>query len=109
MTSGKSPGSDGYTVDFYKFFWKDIGPFIYRSLHFGYETGHFSQFQYQSIITCIPKEGKDRRFLSNWRPISLLNTDIKIASAAIANRLKHVLSSIISDTQKGFIKGRFMG
>jgi hypothetical protein len=39
--------------------------------------------------------------MSNWRPISLLNTDLKIASAAIANRFKQVLGCI-SDTQKGF-------
>jgi hypothetical protein len=39
--------------------------------------------------------------MSNWRPISLLNTDLKIASAAIANRFKQVLGGIISDTQKG--------
>ena len=109
MKNGKSPGSDGFTVDFYKFFWKDLGAFVFRSLFKGYELGHFSQFQSQGVITCIPKEGKDRRYLGNWRPISLLNTDLKIASAAIANRLKQVLFSIISDTQKGFMKGRFMG
>ena len=44
--------------------------------------------------------------MSNWRPISLLNTDLKIASPAIANRFKQVLGGIISDTQKGFIKDR---
>jgi hypothetical protein len=71
---------------------------------FGYETGHFSQFQTQGVITCILKENKDRRDMSNWRPISLLNTDLKIASAAIANRFKQVLGGIISDTQKGFMK-----
>jgi hypothetical protein len=42
MKNGKSPGSDGFTVDFYKFFWNDIGAFVFRSLYFGYETGHFS-------------------------------------------------------------------
>ena len=41
--------------------------------------------------------------------ISLLNTDIKIASAALANRLRPVFPFIISDTQKGFMKDRFMG
>jgi hypothetical protein len=47
--------------------------------------------------------------MSNWRPISLLNTDLKKASAAIANRFKQVLGCIISDTQKGLMKDRFMG
>ena len=109
MINGKSPGSDGYTVDFYKFFWKDIGPFVFRSLFYGYHSGKFSEFQYQSVITCISKEGKDKQYIGNWRPISLLNTDIKIASAALANRLRPVLPFIISDTQKAFMKDRFMG
>jgi hypothetical protein len=39
MINGKSPGSDGYTVDFYKFFWKDIGPFVFQSLFYGYNSG----------------------------------------------------------------------
>jgi hypothetical protein len=49
-----------------KFFWNDIGAFVFRSLYFAYETGHFSQFQTQGVITCIPKENKDRRYMSNW-------------------------------------------
>jgi hypothetical protein len=38
-------GSDGYTVDFYKFFWEDIGPLLYRSLYLAYESGSFTDFQ----------------------------------------------------------------
>ena len=44
-----------------------------------------------------------------WHPISLLNTDLKIASAAIANRFKQVLGGIISDTQKGFYERQIHG
>jgi hypothetical protein len=47
MTNGKSPGSDGYTVDFYNFFWEDIGPLLYRSLYLAYESGSFIDFQYE--------------------------------------------------------------
>jgi hypothetical protein len=89
----------------YKFFSNNIGAFVFRPLYFGY----FSQFQTQGVITCIPKENKDRRYMSNWCPISLLNTDLKIASAAIANRFKQVLGGIISDTQKGFYERQIHG
>ena len=74
MTNGKSPGSDGYTVDFYKFFWEDIGPLLYRSLYLAYESGSFTDFQYQGVITCIPKEGKDRHFIGNWRLKNCVNS-----------------------------------
>ena len=109
MKNGKSPGSDGFTVEFYKFFWKYLGGFLCRSINYGYTVGKLSDFQTQGVITCLPKEEKDRRYLKNWRPISLLNIDYKIASGAIAARIKKVLPSIISDTQKGYMKGRFIG
>jgi hypothetical protein len=61
------------------------------------------------LITCIPKEGKPKHFLKNWRHITLCNVDFKIASAYIANRIKPILRNIISETQKGFLKRRYIG
>ena len=55
-----------------------------------------------------PKPQKDRMFLKNWCPISLLSVVYKLASGAIADRLKGTLNNIISDCQTGFIKGRFI-
>ena len=46
--------------------------------------------------------------LKNWRPISLLNVDYKIATKALALRLRKVLPSIVSDVQTGYVKGRFI-
>ena len=57
-----------------------------------------------ALITTLPKPNKTKFYLKNWRPISLLGVDYKIASAVIAIRMKKVLSSIISHTQKGFLK-----
>ena len=48
-------------------------------------------------------------YLKNWRPISLLNVDYKIASKALALRLKKVLSAIINNAQTGYVEGRFIG
>ena len=100
---------DGFTVEFFKFFWVDIGQFTLRSLNFGYRTGSLSITQKQGIITCIPKPNKPRINLKNWRPISLLNVTYKLASAVISNRLKTVLDKVIHENQKGFIAGRFLG
>ena len=42
----------------------------------------------QAVVTLIEKKGKDRSFLENWRPISLVNVDAEIMSKAIATRIK---------------------
>ena len=70
MNNNKNPGLDGFTVEFFKFFWVDIGQFTLRSLNFGYLTGSLSITQKQGIITCIPKPNKPRINLKNWRLIS---------------------------------------
>ena len=109
MKNNKSPGSDGYTAEFFKFFWSDLGVFLVRALNYGFLSGQLSVTQRQGIITCIPKEGKEKKHLKNWRPITLLNTAYKIGSACIAARLKSVLPHIIHEDQKGFMPGRFIG
>ena len=109
MQNDKSPGSSGYTNEFFKFFWKDIGHFLIRSINEGFKKGRLSITQRQGVIICIPKEGKDKRFLKNWRPITLLNTSYKIASACIAARVKNVLPTIINGDQTGFMAGRYIG
>ena len=109
MKNNKSPGVDGFTVEFFKFFWVDVGQFILRSLNYGYRNGSLSITQKQGVITCIPKPNKSRVNLKNWRPISLLNVIYKLASTVIANRFKKVLNNVINENQKGFIAGRFLG
>ena len=109
MKNFKSPGSDGFTVEFFKFFFSDIGEYLVRSVNEGFDKGYLSISQRQGIIVCIPKDGKPKKFIKNWRPITLLNVAYKIASACIANRLKIVLPTIIHDSQRGFLKGRYIG
>ena len=52
------------------------------------------------------KKDKDRRDISKWRPISLINVDVKIGSKAIAKRLENVLPSIIHHNQSAYVKDR---
>ena len=73
----KSPGNDGITSEFYKHFWGELSHFIVDGFNFSYEKGELATSQKQAIISLIDK-GKDRLFLENWRPISLLNVDYKL-------------------------------
>ncbi len=73
------------------------------------QKGVLSIEQKRKIITLMPKKGKTRLHLKNWRPISLLNTDHKIIAKLLAKRLQAVLPSIINDDQSGYLKGRFIG
>ena len=56
------------------------------------EEGHFSTSQRQALIRLLDKDkDKDKRFIQNWRPISLLNVDLKIISKVLSKKLKKVL------------------
>ena len=109
MKNMKSPGSDGFTSEFYKFFWKDLGHFLINSINYGFDMGELSVTQKEGLIICIPKPNKPKQYIKNWRPISLLNVTYKIASACIASRLKTILPKIIDPDQSGFMTDRFTG
>ena len=107
--NGKSPGEDGYTAEFYKQFFSLLGQDLTDSLNAAFESGEMSVSQRRGVITLIPKEDSDALLLSNWRPITLLNVDYKIASKVIAKRIERVLPYLIHPDQTGFMKGRYIG
>ena len=109
LANDKTPGSDGFSINFYKFFWSDIKLLLTSSFVYTFENGCLSNDQKRGIINLIPKEGKDLRYLRNWRPISLLNADYKILTKVLSNRLQHVLPRLIHSDQIGYIKGRYIG
>ena len=65
-----------------------------------------SDSQKLSYISLICKDSKNSHLMKNYRPISLLNTDRKMLSKIITNRLTDVLPSIIGISQTCSVKGR---
>ena len=106
LPSHKSPGGDGFSIDFYKFFWPDIKTLVCNSLKLAVQRGEMSTEQKRAVLTLVPKKDKDVRLLKNWRPISLLNADYKILAKTLAMRLQTVIPYLINHDQAGCIKDR---
>ena len=105
MPRGKTPGSDGFPMEFFLTFWQSLGADLVRVLNVAYETGQLSTSQRRGLIIVLYKKN-DRLETKNWRPISLLNVDYKIATRAISGRLLTVLSTIIGPDQTCGVRGR---
>ena len=68
-----------------------------------FNIGQLSTCQRQAVITLVEKKERDKKLIKNWRPISSMNVDSKIASKALAKRMKKVLSSIIKSDQTAYV------
>jgi hypothetical protein len=56
------------------------------------------------VITLIPKKG-DLTALSNWRPITLLNTDYKLIMHCLSSRISSMLPSLTTTDQSYCVRG----
>jgi len=109
LSNNKTPGTDGLSAEFYKFFWLDVKGCVFDSIVYAFDKGEMSIDQRRGIISLSPKKGKDRLYLKNWRPITLLNTDYKILAKVLALRISKVIGKVINTDQSGYIKGRYIG
>jgi exonuclease III len=107
--NNKSPGIDGYTNEFYRHFWQHLKKHLLEAYKESLAEGELCISQRRGVISLLPKDGKDLRYLKNWRPLTLLNNDYKYLAKGIANRCKKLLPLIISLDQNGFVPGRQIG
>ena len=83
----KSPGSDGLPIEFYKTFWNDIKDLLCSVYNSSLQNKILPLSMRTSIISLLPKKGRDPLYLKNWRPISLLNSDYKILAKVLSERI----------------------
>lgn len=84
-----SPGEDGIISEFYQEYWYLIRNELTDVIKDSFNTKTISMSQYSGIMSLLYKSG-EREDIKNWRPITLLNTDYKICSKLLAERLKNV-------------------
>lgn len=105
LADNKAPGPDGMNIKCLKFLWPMIGKKIVNFVHNFCDTGFVPGGLNSSFIALIPKIPCPSS-VRDYRPISLINSSIKILLKVLATRLAGHLDALISDTQTGFIKGR---
>ena len=98
MQDGKSPGLDGITAEFYKKFWYLIKNQYLEYIRSAKILG-FHDHRNTSVTTLVFKHKGHVYELDNYRPIALINVDIKILTKALSNRLRPVLDKIIHHSQ----------
>ena len=96
MKNRKSPGNDRFTKEFYVSFFGKLGSLLLTIFNYSFEKGELSASQNKVVITLIQEQDKDVMLIKNWRPISFINVDSKIASKTLAVKMKKVIHSLIS-------------
>uniref|UniRef100_A0A8D0GM46 Reverse transcriptase domain-containing protein n=1 Tax=Sphenodon punctatus TaxID=8508 RepID=A0A8D0GM46_SPHPU len=104
--NNKAVGPDGFPNEFYKIFEKTLVPHLTSVYNNILAEGEMPLNFYKAIITLIPKPGRDPDLCGSYRPISLLNTDFKLFSKILSDRLKAISGEFIHINQTGFIPGR---
>lgn len=101
----KSLGPDGFNNEFIKKCWPFIANDFYDLCQAFCEGSICTRSINTSYITLIPKtEGPTT--MNDFRPISLLNSSLKIITKIMANRLQGIIPNLIHRNQYGFIKKR---
>ena len=95
MKGNSAPGIDGFTVSWLRVFWEDMEDLTTKALNRCYENGKLTDTMNMAVIKLLRKGSKDPTYSISYRPISLLSIHYKLASCAITQRLKPLMSTLI--------------
>lgn len=108
MSNNKSPGPDGFTVEFYISTWDILGEDVTNAvLHF-FNSLHLPRIINSTALALVPKCSTPTS-MNDYRPIACCNVLYKCISKMLSARLKKVISTVVSPLQSAFVPGRKIG
>lgn len=106
---GSVPGVDGLPYEFYRAFKDTLVPVLVRVFNAAFQHADNSSPLATLLVGIIclllkPRQPSDE--ITSYRPITLLNCDVKLVMLVMANRLQLPLDYLIDITQSAFLRGR---
>lgn len=105
MPHDKSLGPNGFNGLFLKKCWKTVKEEFYSLCTNFFQGNTNLESINNSYITLVPKHSNPE-FVNDFRPISLLNSSLKLLTKILADRLQQIIIQLIHKNQYGFIRTR---
>lgn len=99
----KAPCPGGFTGYCYRKYTEILTPHLCSFFNELRKDSPLAMQENAAFIHVIPKPGKDHGVCANYRPISLINVDLKLMTKILATRIKKIISNYIHPDQVGFI------
>ena len=107
LPRNKASGPDGFPAEFFTSCWSVIGGEVVAAVQEFFSSGKLLSQLNATNLVLIPKITNASK-MSDFRPISCLNTIYKVISRLLAGRLKSILELVISHSQTAFMPGRLL-
>ena len=105
MKGDKAPGPDGFTMAFFQKCWRVVEEDVMAVFVHYHRYSVFERSLNASFLTLIPKKNNAIN-VKDFQPITSVGSVYKLLSKVLANRLRVVLDSLISESQNAFVGGR---
>ena len=81
------------SAEFYQNFKKELIPIFPKVCHILETEGTLPNSFYETTVTLILKPHKDSTKQENYRPISLMNIDVKLLNKILANQIQELIKN----------------
>ena len=103
LRRGKSSGRDGLKAEMLQLLDKEHLDIVIEFIILVWDSGGIQENWIESLISVLPKQGKDLGLVASWRPVALLSITSKVISTVVLNRIAgHANNFVLSDDQNGF-------
>lgn len=108
MGKSKSPGPDGFTVEFFLAAWQIVGTDVINGVKSFFNLLELPRIINATAVALVPKVPSPTN-MSHFRPISCCNILYKCIAKILAKRMKAVMCSLVSSCQSAFVPSRLIG